>query len=305
MVSSPALISALTAYIRFLDFFIKRGLGKALCVLVYGLLLVIISSEYLVVLPYENHMRPSVLIPFYFFFGIYLVVNIIYHYHKACTTDPGRPERRNADPWCSKCNNHKPERAHHCSICGRCVMHMDHHCVWINQCVGLNNYRYFFQFVVFVWLSQSLVLYSNYNAFWEHFATLNNPEIMPFCVEQVAYAPWREQLCGTMSRLLSGCVFFNYGVAVLLFLVLGGFALWNVFLISIGETFVDYMQHVDERRMCKGWQPPYHLGLAQNWKRFFGLTAGRTFARNILLPSSHPPSYDKFFSGSSDASQIV
>ena len=26
---------------------------------------------------------------------------------------------------CSKCNNHKPERAHHCSICGRCVLKMD------------------------------------------------------------------------------------------------------------------------------------------------------------------------------------
>lgn len=26
---------------------------------------------------------------------------------------------------CQKCNSHKPERAHHCSICGRCVIKMD------------------------------------------------------------------------------------------------------------------------------------------------------------------------------------
>lgn len=29
---------------------------------------------------------------------------------------------------CQKCDNHKPARAHHCSICGRCVIKMDHHC---------------------------------------------------------------------------------------------------------------------------------------------------------------------------------
>ena len=26
---------------------------------------------------------------------------------------------------CSKCDNHKPERAHHCSLCGRCIIKMD------------------------------------------------------------------------------------------------------------------------------------------------------------------------------------
>ena len=30
---------------------------------------------------------------------------------------------------CYRCNNFKPPRAHHCSICDRCVIKMDHHCV--------------------------------------------------------------------------------------------------------------------------------------------------------------------------------
>lgn len=29
---------------------------------------------------------------------------------------------------CVKCESVKPERAHHCSICDRCVHRMDHHC---------------------------------------------------------------------------------------------------------------------------------------------------------------------------------
>jgi len=48
-----------------------------------------------------------------------------------------------ATTYCSKCNANKPPRAHHCKICGKCILKMDHHCVWVNNCVGWNNYKYF------------------------------------------------------------------------------------------------------------------------------------------------------------------
>lgn len=37
---------------------------------------------------------------------------------------------------CKKCNSIKPPHSHHCSICKRCIAHMDHHCPWVNNCVG-------------------------------------------------------------------------------------------------------------------------------------------------------------------------
>ena len=48
---------------------------------------------------------------------------------------------------CKKCNEVKPPRAHHCSICQKCVMRMDHHCPWTGNCIGLKNYKYFICFL--------------------------------------------------------------------------------------------------------------------------------------------------------------
>jgi len=51
---------------------------------------------------------------------------------------------------CDKCNGYKPARAHHCSICNRCVLRMDHHCPWVANCVGYNNVAYFGRFLGYV-----------------------------------------------------------------------------------------------------------------------------------------------------------
>ena len=50
---------------------------------------------------------------------------------------------------CDTCKTVKPPRTHHCSQCNRCVVRMDHHCVWIGNCVGLHNMKPFLLFLVY------------------------------------------------------------------------------------------------------------------------------------------------------------
>jgi len=47
-------------------------------------------------------------------------------------------KNKKLNPICRKpeCQSIKIKNVHHCRSCDRCVYLMDHHCIWINNCVG-------------------------------------------------------------------------------------------------------------------------------------------------------------------------
>ncbi|XP_063715653.1 palmitoyltransferase ZDHHC11-like isoform X2 [Symsagittifera roscoffensis] len=45
--------------------------------------------------------------------------------------------------FCYICDAFVGRSAKHCGQCNKCVEGFDHHCLWLNNCVGKRNYRYF------------------------------------------------------------------------------------------------------------------------------------------------------------------
>ena len=81
-------------------------------------------------------------------------------------TDPGalpagalaRPGPTPSGPCCPLCGAVQPPGAHHCSVCRRCIRRRDHHCPWVNNCVGEDNRKFFLLFTLYTALAALHVL---------------------------------------------------------------------------------------------------------------------------------------------------
>lgn len=88
------------------------------------------------------------------FFALFMVFNLIL----AICRDPGYLKREtttfselievfDATHICQDCLTIRTSRSRHCYVCNRCVERYDHHCPWINNCVGVNNHNSFYLYV--------------------------------------------------------------------------------------------------------------------------------------------------------------
>ncbi|CAD5123360.1 DgyrCDS11717 [Dimorphilus gyrociliatus] len=110
----------------------SRGLklaGPIFVVVVVLLVTIVLVVFFVCLLPQKFEESPGWAL-WHLFLGHYVTLNIGFNYFMALKTDPGTPP--NSVPEvvsiCKKCIAPKPPRTHHCDICKKCVLKMDHHC---------------------------------------------------------------------------------------------------------------------------------------------------------------------------------
>lgn len=122
--------------------------------------------------------------------------------------------------YCKKCHSVKPDRAHHCSSCGRCVLKMDHHCPWLATCVGLRNYKAFILFLtytsLFCWLCFAI------SAGWVWAEIVNDTQM----------EEGMRVVNTIMLAILGGIIG----------LVLSGFTGWHLYLCTTGQTTIESLE---------------------------------------------------------------
>ncbi|OMJ87487.1 hypothetical protein SteCoe_10822 [Stentor coeruleus] len=59
---------------------------------------------------------------------------------------------------CKVCKFHVNMDTKHCRDCDRCVLHFDHHCKWLNNCIGVKNYKIYVHLLVFFELFNILIV---------------------------------------------------------------------------------------------------------------------------------------------------
>ncbi|KAI7798339.1 palmitoyltransferase ZDHHC12-A [Triplophysa rosa] len=79
---------------------------------------------------------------------------------------------------CGYCFLLQPMRAKHCKMCKHCVRRFDHHCPWIDNCVGERNHKWFLlylcvQFAALSWGLQNAWSGIDFAPTWQQWFTQN------------------------------------------------------------------------------------------------------------------------------------
>ncbi|CAF1483582.1 unnamed protein product [Adineta steineri] len=266
-----------------------------------------------IILIYENALVfYQHLFPYWWFNGLYgrfffslivghwLLINTVRHYYLAISKSPGFVVDLKKEPStqevlnytkCLKCNVMRPPRAHHCKICQKCVLRFDHHCPWINSCVGYRNHAHFLLFCIYMAMIAAFSTIVGQQQFQlvifhdEILFGLFDPLLKTY---NMTVAIIEHKTIGPITGVLTLFLFILNLVAMGLVLSL---TLWQMSLITKGQTCVE--EKIDKTIMTNSKQRrQYDLGWKQNWKTFFEVNTYSELLVRLLIPYSFQPKHD-------------
>ncbi|KAH9932044.1 zf-DHHC-domain-containing protein [Epithele typhae] len=227
------------------------------------------SSQIFVIWPWYGRVLSIELIQLLLPFNV-LVGLLLWNYRLCVITEPGhvpstwRPDFQDEDGYevkkltrgpryCRSCENYKPPRAHHCRQCKRSYSFTDHHCPWVNNCVGYFNYGHFIRFLFFVDLACS------------YHAVMLTKRVL-----SASNAFWDEP-SGTEIIF----IVLNYATCIPVLLAVGIFSLYQFYSLISNTTTIegwekDKVATLVRRGRIHEIKYPYHLGMRKNIESMLG-----------------------------------
>ncbi|XP_063716349.1 palmitoyltransferase ZDHHC16-like [Symsagittifera roscoffensis] len=276
----------------FFNFFgrIIGALGYAFVLVGVSILSFEICLHYVIYLPLVLRTLDPFQILFHIIVGHWILANVSFNYFKCLTTNPGSPpnDSRAAKQIigvCKRCIGPKPPRAHHCSVCKKCVLRMDHHCPWINNCVGHFNHKFFFSFLVYLIIGALYLVATAHFYFNIQFRFTKALRI--FRRRELLSHDWYHS-----------AISLHFGLAFISLLPVGFLFLQQAKLLFFGETVIEQYTNIRDRQRCKEqkiqFRNIYDYGWRNNIFLMYGVTQAEyekdwSFLRVFLLPNSRNP----------------
>eukprot|EP00397_Hematodinium_sp_SG-2012_P019859 GEMP01020430.1.p1 GENE.GEMP01020430.1~~GEMP01020430.1.p1 ORF type:complete len:443 (+),score=69.60 GEMP01020430.1:169-1497(+) len=252
----------------------------------------ILSGGYIGFVACAHPHLPSLYAPEYHKLTAFLMVMTSFLFWLTCSfSDPGTITRRNARaltkvyPFdkqifhkgrCNTCKTVKPARSKHCGLCDVCVGRFDHHCIWINNCVGIGNHRLFLGFLM------SNCMLTAYGATLCLLIVLGIMEEKKLTEATFFDPKTKEKFKATWSILLyymvanESVIMFVAILCAVMSVVLFGFFMWHLHLVRTGVTsnelakwrglkeYLRELQSEDAKKFLESLNNIYNKGLFRN-----------------------------------------
>eukprot|EP01017_Pseudomicrothorax_dubius_P010036 TRINITY_DN13536_c0_g1_i1.p1 TRINITY_DN13536_c0_g1~~TRINITY_DN13536_c0_g1_i1.p1 ORF type:complete len:207 (+),score=36.37 TRINITY_DN13536_c0_g1_i1:327-947(+) len=179
---------------------------------------------------------------------------------------------------CVTCLVLKPERCSHCSHCKRCVLNLDHHCPWLNTCIGFRNRKFFILFLFYL----NVILF------------MTAIGLLPAAIHH--YYAFHD---GMEDNYFEGIILMTTNlVSFMLVLFLGNFTLYHINLVLKNTTTLEELKKKRGDHISS-----YDMGKYYNWIQVFGgkpihwpfpffFGDDKPFGDGIMWPQKHEEKYD-------------